>query len=444
MGGVGFRLGWRAQGCASALFSRFGGLSQVRNVEPGFRVVAATRSHFVGSEVARLGLAAVCRDPMPGRRAALLPHGDSRHGAAMDFPNEFPGNFAPERHGLSYEKAIRYYCDHGIHESCRKNWLDALITPVGSIHAERAWGPAERNLLERLGRRELWGYGRPQSARNGFQRIEPHEWPIPEPHTAHPPQRQTDGGLRIGGTSYYHVHIWNEEGVRYEVARLAFGPQEAVNEYDAADSSLMHIKKNGRVLIVGKPDDEQPLALAESRCGRAYTAIREILERRILSGDVQVRAQTDHILGGWDVLFPRESWPHLRLGPRDDTIYAVRYAWNAPSRVWHRPRFRLPPVPFSETRTALENGSPATVPIAAEAAAGERRQRRGGMSYAEQDAPLIDKMERMLDAGEAPNRWQAALAVANQAAGGGQLESKARRLLEGFQNRSALNTSEQD
>jgi hypothetical protein len=51
------------------------------------------------------------------------------------------------------------------------------------------------------------------------------------------------------------------------------------------------------------------------------------------------------------------------------------------------------------------------------------------------DAALRAEMKRMIEAGEAPGKWQAALAVAGQALGVGSLESRAKRLAYGKPSR---------
>lgn len=73
---------------------------------------------------------------------------------------------------------------------------------------------------------------------------------------------------------------------------------------------------------------------------------------------------------------------------------------------------------------------------------GPIRGRRGGMSYDADDRRLINQMEELITRGDAKNPWQAAQCVANEAAGGGRLDAKAKRLLGKFQKRSALNGTE--
>ena len=65
-------------------------------------------------------------------------------------------------------------------------------------------------------------------------------------------------------------------------------------------------------------------------------------------------------------------------------------------------------------------------------------KRRGGKTYAEQDAPLIAEMERLIETGVASSPWEATDHVESKAAGGGSSDAKRKRLLAGFQKRSGL------
>jgi hypothetical protein len=64
----------------------------------------------------------------------------------------------------------------------------------------------------------------------------------------------------------------------------------------------------------------------------------------------------------------------------------------------------------------------------ASSSSGRRGRPIGSGSYAEDDAPLLIEMQRLVDDGKALSAHQASLMVADRARGGGSLESKARRL----------------
>jgi hypothetical protein len=91
--------------------------------------------------------------------------------------------------------------------------------------------------------------------------------------------------------------------------------------------------------------------------------------------------------------------------------------------------YALPPGLHPPSRANIES-DPQQPPEASEALPARRRA-PCGLDYSNSDAPLIKEMQRLITTGEARSNWDAALAVADRAEGGGNTESKAKRLLRG-------------
>ena len=132
--------------------------------------------------------------------APLLPHEDSRREAAMKSHSESTRN-APPPEALPYDDAVRSFCDPAIRVSASRNEQKVLD---GSLpqYADEAWGPARRDVVERLRRGELHAWARPGSNAEPFRRIETAEW-------AGVPEKRPDGALLIGGAPYWNVRIHN-------------------------------------------------------------------------------------------------------------------------------------------------------------------------------------------------------------------------------------------
>ena len=79
-----------------------------------------------------------------------------------------------------------------------------------------------------------------------------------------------------------------------------------------------------------------------------------------------------------------------------------------------------------------EPASVAAAPLLLEKPSPKQPRRRGAVSYARQDAPLIAEMHKLIDSYEAPSVIAAAGMVVKNAIGSGTDESKVRRLTKGY------------
>jgi hypothetical protein len=123
------------------------------------------------------------------------------------------------------------------------------------------------------------------------------------------------------------------------------------------------------------------------------------------------------------------NWTDLRIMWNDNSFIAgpKRNSFDGP--YWHDLRFAREDVlkAFSASRSQAES-SPVSEMLEPVAAATKPKRRRGAVSFATDDKPLVDEMHELITSGKARSINAAAGMVVSRAVGFGDEESKLKRL----------------
>lgn len=218
---------------------------------------------------------------------------------------------------------------------------------------------------------------------------------------------------RFGPSGYLSDDVRLSEVIKRKLAEQDDGVDGALAEFATA---LKLAAAKGRVSLRGRG----PWTLDPDRDAGTVSEAAADDARPTPIGPSEFERVALELLPGTEAIGPSDDAKDLRSFPR---WKGVTVEASALRREW---RVESEPPAFSSALRPEQAG-----PVRTET------RRRGGLSYAADDAPLLDEMRRRIDSGEAGTVWAATLLVADRAAGGGTLASKRQRLHGAFQKRSA-------
>lgn len=208
-----------------------------------------------------------------------------------------------------------------------------------------------------------------------------------------------------GGTDHLPDETKAEYAARQEDHRL----------FDAAEREVMDLLASGRINAKGQPPAEGAPHEAEPG-GHVDVPADALLDRQLAfdpHGKLIVRLDTP------GRLFPPLAVRGTKASPEYPLWHGLlieaaglRGAWGLAGTADLLPAPKQPSSPTADT--------PAPAP---------RKRKHTGQDWRTDDAPLVEEMRRMIDAGEAPSATNAALAVVGQAKGAGKPDSKVARLV---------------